>query len=107
MKDLLLLLTFRDNKILALVMWACVITAIVFAIKGVQSHRELNHLAPEKKPWRYHYDVITANERAFFSSDEKMILSERGNIIDMQGGIHFENAKSIRLIEIRTDENGK
>lgn len=98
MKDLLHLLAFRDNKLLALVMWALVITVIVFSIKGVISHRQLSYVPPVKKPWRYHYDVITANERAFFSTEEKMMLSERGNIIDMRGGIYFENAKSIRLI---------
>lgn len=99
MKDLLLLLTFRDNKILALIMWALVITAIVFTIKGAQSHRQMNRVAPEKKPLSYHYDVITSTERAYFFSQDKMMLSEHGNIIDMQGGIHFENAKSIRLIK--------
>lgn len=57
-----------------------------------------------KKTLRYHYDVITDNERAFFSSDEKMMLSEHGNVIDMHGGIIFENAKSIRLIGIKTIE---
>lgn len=99
MKDLLLLLTFRDNKLLALVMWALVIVVIVFGIKGLISHRELSYSPPVKKPWRYHYDVVTANERAFFSTEEKMMLSEHGNIIDMRGGIYFENAKSIRLIK--------
>lgn len=105
MKDLILLLTFRDNKLLALVMWALVITVLVFAFKGVQSHQKLSYMPPVKKPWRYHYDVITDHERAFFSTEEKMILSEHGNIIDMRGGIYFENAKYIRLIKIRTDEN--
>lgn len=99
MKDLIDLLTFHDNKVLSLIMWALCIIVIVFSIKGMIYHRELNHVPPVKKPWRYHYDVITANERAFFSTEEKMILSEHGNIIDMRGGIYFENAKSIRLIK--------
>lgn len=105
MKDFIDLLTFRDNKLLSLVMWALVITVIVFSVKGVISHRELSYVPPVKKPWRYHYDVITPNKRVFFSTYEKMILSEHGNVIDMRGGIYFENAKSIRLIKIRTDEN--
>lgn len=103
MKDLFILLTFRDNKVLSLIMWVLCIVMIVFSIKGVISHRQLSYVPPVKKPWRYHYDVITDHERAFFSTEEKMILSEHGNVIDMRGGIYFENAKSIRLIKIRTD----